>query len=88
MKSKLPSTLYGSATKFAANAFGATDENDLDQLCFINYQDEEFLKRLFKQSYEHYQKDWLAFHLKKLVYLQQMVFEKAKIIQFIDMLPY
>lgn len=30
MKSKLPNTVYGSATKFAANAFGATDENDLD----------------------------------------------------------
>lgn len=76
------------ATKFAAKAFGAADENDLNWLCFANYQDEGFLQHLFKQSYERYQKDWLAFHLKKLVYLQQMVFEKAMVIQFIDMMPY
>ena len=76
------------ATKFAAKAFGAANERDMGWICFANYQNEEFLQQLFKQSYVRYQKDWLAFHLKKLVYLQQMVFEKAMVIQFIDMLPY
>lgn len=76
------------ATNFAAKAFGVTDESNLEWLCFANYQNEEFLQQLFKQSYERYQKDWLSFHIKKLVYLQQMVFEKAMVIQFIDMLPY
>jgi len=77
-----------SGTHVAAQAFGSTSGNDLSWLNFANYSDEEFLQQLFKQSYTRYGKAWLAFHLKKIVYLQQMVFAKGIIIQFIDMLPY
>ncbi|MBX9866914.1 MAG: helix-turn-helix transcriptional regulator [Burkholderiales bacterium] len=69
-----------SGTHVAAQAFGSTSGNDLSWLNFANYSDEEFLQQLFKQSYTRYGKNWLAFHLKKIVYLQQMVFAKGIII--------
>ena len=75
-------------TNLAAKAFGSLSGSNLSWLNFSNYQNEAFLQRLFKQSYERYGKKWLSFHLKKLVYLQHMVFKKGRIIQFIDMLPY
>lgn len=75
-------------TNLAVKAFGSLSGSNLSWLNFSNYQDEAFLQQLFKQSYERYGKKWLSFHLKKLVYLQQLVFKKGLIIQFIDMLPY
>lgn len=75
-------------TNLAVKAFGSLSGSNLSWLDFANYSDEEFLQRLFKQSYTRYGKNWLAFHLKKIVYLQQLVFAKGLIIQFIDMLPY
>lgn len=75
-------------TNLAVKAFGSLSGSNLSWLNFSNYQDEAFLQQLFKQSYERYGKKWLSFQLKKLVYLQQLVFKKGLIIQFIDMLPY
>ena len=75
-------------THVAAKAFGSASSHDLNWLDFSNYTNDEFLQRLFQQSYTRYGKAWLTFHLKKIVYLQQMVFAKGIMIQFIDMLPY
>ncbi len=75
-------------TDLTAQAFGTINGQQLNWLNFSNYSDEKFLQRLFKQSYTRYGKDWLIFNLKKIVYLQQLVFEQCIVIQFIDMLPY
>lgn len=77
-----------SATNFAVSFFGLQSEVNLLGLCFTDYESDDFLSNLFQQSYERYGKDLLVPYLKKLVYLQRLVFEKAMVIQFIDMLPY
>lgn len=76
------------ATDYAARAFGFASGKVMHGFSFTEYSNEVFLEKLFKEAYIRYQKDWLAKHLKKIIYLQNLVFEKGMAVKFIDMLPY
>ena len=76
------------ATDVSAKSVGYQKGSDLIGVSFIDYTNVEFLKIFFKDSYNEKTKDMIINYGAKLLYLQKLVFEKCKVIKFIDMLPY
>lgn len=76
------------ATNQSKKSLGITDWQQFRQASSENFCTEEYMKLLFKDQYKPNRHDDFVFYSKKIRYLQQLVFTHAKVIQFIDMLPY
>lgn len=76
------------ATNHTIKSLGFTDWQQFKQVSLKEYSDPEVLSKVFGDKYTKDKHDIFAFYAKKIHYLQQLVFEQAKVIKFIDMLPY
>ncbi len=76
------------ATNKSAKSVGFNDWHDINSIRYSDYEDKELLKKIFKVNDEKISFDLISNYLKKLFYLQKIVFEQCKVVKFIDMLPY
>lgn len=76
------------ATDVSAKSVGYQKGQDLKGISFVDCQQIDFLNQLFKESYNDKTKDMILNYGEKLLMLQKLVFERCKVIKFIDMLPY
>ncbi|MBX9865370.1 MAG: LuxR C-terminal-related transcriptional regulator [Burkholderiales bacterium] len=76
------------ATDISAQSVGKQKGSEIKGVSFLEYQNVEFLEDFFKDSFNEKNKDMILSYGEKLIYLQKFVFEKCKVVKFIDMLPY
>lgn len=57
-------------------------------ICYKDYENKELLETIFKLEDGKISVDLISNYIKKLYYMQKIVFEQCKIVKFIDMLPY
>lgn len=75
-------------TNKSARSVGLESWKDLAGFSFVGFTDEENFNKIFKESYTSALKDEIYTYTKKLLTLQEIVFNSCKVVQFIDMLPY
>ena len=75
-------------TNKSAQSVGLNNWEELAGTCFKEFEDKDKLANIFKESYSTTLKDEIDTYAKKLVTLQEIVFNTYKVVQFIDMLPY
>ena len=75
-------------TTLSAQSVGFETAEDLKNVSSKNCDDEIILKHFFGDHYHEQTQEMYLTYSKKLHRLQQIVFEKCKVIKFIDMLPY
>ncbi len=76
------------ATNHSAQSVGYKSWKSLRGLSCIHCDYPALLKRMFSHKYSKNDHDTFVTQGKKLYSLQKIVFEQAKVVKFIDMLPY
>lgn len=75
-------------TNKSAQSVGLKNWEELAGSCFKEFADKDKLAEIFKESYSTALKEEIDKYVRKLVTLQEIVFNTCKVVQFIDMLPY
>lgn len=75
-------------TTKSAQSVGAHSWEELTGFSFKGFTVNDNFTKIFKESYTTALKDEIYTYAKKLLTLQEIVFDSCKIVQFIDMLPY
>ena len=76
------------ATNHSIKSLGFNDWQQFNQISLKDYNNPEALRMVFGDKYSSENHHVFEFYGKKIHFLQQLVFEQAKVIKFIDMLPY
>lgn len=76
------------ATNHSIESLGFTDWKAFNQISFKDFGNSGTLKMIFGDKYHPESHHVFEFYGKKIHFLQHLVFEQAKVIKFIDMLPY